>query len=349
MRYENVSLAGLGYSIPPEVETSEALEGRLAPVYARLGLHLGRLELMTGIRERRYWPGHMRPSGAATLAGADALEKCGIDRARIGALVHASVCRDFLEPATANVVHHALGLSSSCQVFDVSNACLGVLTGVLMVANMVELGQIEAGLVVAGENGKPLVDGAVAALLADDTLTRKSIKGAFASLTIGSGAVAVVVSKSSLAPAGHRLHAAVSRVATQHHELCQGGVADGRDGGLSATSTLVMQTDSEALLHAGIALARETYLELIAASPKSFDRFMTHQVGRAHHQLLFGALELPPERGYTTFERFGNVGSVSLPLSAALASEAGEICRGDEVAFLGIGSGLGSVMMGVSW
>ncbi|MGB1409251.1 deaminase, partial [Alloalcanivorax venustensis] len=42
---------------------------------------------------------------AAARAGRDALERSGVDPARIGCLIHSSVCRGFMEPATASVVH----------------------------------------------------------------------------------------------------------------------------------------------------------------------------------------------------------------------------------------------------
>ena len=59
--------------------TSQELEESLEPLYSRLRLSVGRLELMTGIRERRFWnPGTM-PSDAAVLAAKAALEKSGID------------------------------------------------------------------------------------------------------------------------------------------------------------------------------------------------------------------------------------------------------------------------------
>lgn len=353
MKFERVVIAGLGYDLPPERLTSDAIEDRLAPVYDRIGLHPGRLELMTGIQSRRFWPGEVRPSGVATAAGRQALERGGIEASRIGALIHASVCRDFLEPATANVVHDALGLPASAQVFDVSNACLGVLNGMVLVANMIELGQIEAGLVVAGENGKPLVDSTIAALLADDTVTRKSIKGAFASLTIGSGAAAVLLARDDVAPNGHRFLGATVRNATQHHELCRGGAAaEGhapQDAGVGSGSGLAMNTDAEALLHAGIELATSNYAKFSEEVLMSPDRVVTHQVGKAHHLTLFGALGLDTDKAFTTFESLGNVGSVSVPITLAMAVDDGFVKSGDEVALLGIGSGLSSIMAGVRW
>ena len=110
MRYQNVRLAAFGLALPEERISSEELEQRLAPIYDRFRLRIGRLELMSGIKERRFFPPGTRPSEIAARAGAEALERSGVARDRIGCLIHASVSRDFLEPATATVVHHELGL-----------------------------------------------------------------------------------------------------------------------------------------------------------------------------------------------------------------------------------------------
>jgi 3-oxoacyl-[acyl-carrier-protein] synthase III len=357
VRFSKVRIAALGHEVPPATLTSLDIEARLAPVYERLKLHPGRLELMTGIQARRYWPEPVTPSLVAARAGRQALLRSGVPAEALGCVVHASVCRDFLEPATANVVHDALGLPRSCQVLDVSNACLGVLNGMLLVANQLELGQIKAGLVVAGENGKPLVDATIASLLADPTVTRKSIKSAFASLTIGSGAAAVLLCHPDLAPEAPAFEAVAVRAATEHHRLCQGGAAaEGHapmDAGVGAGTALSMSTDAEALLHAGVALAKETWAELGRESSFSPatppDRVVTHQVGKAHHLGLFAALELDPSTAYTTFEGLGNMGSVSWPLTLAQAVEAGFVARGHRVAILGIGSGLSCMMAEVRW
>ena len=57
MNYENVYIESINYSIPDEIVTSDEIEARLEPLYTRLRLPEGRLELMTGIRERRFWAG----------------------------------------------------------------------------------------------------------------------------------------------------------------------------------------------------------------------------------------------------------------------------------------------------
>ena len=354
MRFDKVAIASVGYDLPPLELTSEAIEDLLAPLYERLRLHPGRLELMTGIAARRYWPGEVRPSTVAAAAGRDALARSGIDTGKIGCLIHASVCRDFLEPATANVVHAALDLPPAAAVLDVSNACLGVMNGMLIVANMIELGQIEAGLVVAGENGKPLVDATIARLRDDGALTRKTIKGSIASLTIGSGAAAVLLARRDLVGERGQLRAASVRAATEHHQLCQGGDAGAghapQDAGVMSDSNLDMNTDAEALLEAGLDLAERNWSDFREATGWRLpDRIVTHQVGRAHHTALSARLGFDPDSAFVTFDRLGNVGSVSLPMTLGMAVDGGFVKPGQSVGLLGIGSGLSSVMMGVEW
>ena len=143
MRFQRVCLELIGYCLPPQIVTSEEIERRLEPLYRRLRLPEGRLELITGVQQRRFWdPGTM--SGMESHRAAKlALEAANWDPSSIGALVHGSVCRDFLEPATACSIHHRLGLPPSCVLFDLSNACLGLLSGALVIANMIELGQVK--------------------------------------------------------------------------------------------------------------------------------------------------------------------------------------------------------------
>jgi 3-oxoacyl-[acyl-carrier-protein] synthase-3 len=349
MRFQHVSIASLAAVLPGEVWTSDLIEEKLAPLYTRLRLPTGRLELMTGIRERRFWPRPVRPSEASAEAGKLALKKAGTDVADVDLLIHAAVCRDRLEPATAAYVHGLLGAPASAQILDVSNACLGFLNAMVLAAGLIESGQIRRALICSGENGRPLVESTIE-LLNNGAHDRNAIKPFFANLTIGAGAAAAVLCRDNLAPAGSpRLLGGAARTDSSANTLCEGGAEDG---------SLAMQTDSEKLLDAGIALAERTWaafcaeLGWTAATPQ---RVITHQVGKRHSQLLFERLALDPAKDWRTFERLGNVGSVSLPATLALAHEAGAIASssgnasGDSVALLGIGSGLSSLMLGLGF
>jgi 3-oxoacyl-[acyl-carrier-protein] synthase-3 len=347
VRYERVILSGIGYELPSEVVTSEEIERRLAPVYKRLKLPPGRLELMSGIRERRFWDAGIPPSQMAAAAAVKAIRQSEISIEKIGCLVHCSVCRDFLEPATASVVHARLGLRSDGVLFDISNACLGVVNGLATVANMIELGQIEAGLVVAAENGKALVDATIRALSEEPGLTRDGIKASFASLTIGAGAAAVVLTRDGCGSGGPRLLGGVSCLATEHNDLCRGDSASGLHSG-----DPLMRTDSEVMMREGCALARRTWdatRSSLGWTSDTIDKVFCHQVGKAHRKMLYETLGIDPAKDFSTLEYLGNVGSASLPVTLAIGLEQGRVEPGDRVMLFGIGSGLNCVMLGLQW
>ncbi len=344
MKFAHACIESLATVLPDEIWTSEQIEDRLRPVYERLKLPAGRLELMTGIKARRMWPAGTRPSDASAAAGRAVLKNSFFKADQIEAFIHCAVSRDMLEPATASFAHHKIGLGPRAQVFDLSNACLGFLNGLVTLGAMIDAGQIRCGMVVAGENGRPLVEQTLQQLL-DPALSRNDIKPFFANLTIGSGAVAAIMCHENLLPAGpkHRLVAGAALAATQHSELCQGDTAGGG---------LQMQTDSEQLLLAGVQVALETWKRFEQESSWTREtpaRFICHQVGSTHRRKLYETVGLDLCRDFSTFETLGNTGSAALPTALALAVEQGAVKLGDKVALLGIGSGINSLMLAVEW
>jgi 3-oxoacyl-[acyl-carrier-protein] synthase III len=347
-KFDNVRFEPFVCALPEQVVTSVDIERELAPVYERFGLHEGRIELMTGIRERRFWPEGSVPSDGSTLAGRKALAAADVAADDIDFLLHTSVSRDFLEPATAAVVHHNLGLPDRAGFFDISNACLGFVSGILTMANMIELGQVRRGLIVAGESGGQLVRSTVRELLSNAKLTRNDLKRAFASLTIGAGAAAVVMSHAEVSASPHRLVGGVVRAATQHNDLCRGSA----DTGFAASAGMTMNTDAETLLVSGCDLAVETFREFSAASGwgvADIDRSFAHQVGLAHRDRLYDSIGLPVAKDFSTFPVLGNVGSASLPMTLALGLEARPPADGEQIVLMGIGSGLTAAMLGTAW
>jgi 3-oxoacyl-[acyl-carrier-protein] synthase III len=344
MRYKRVCLESFGYALPTQRVCSDEIERQLAPVYQRLRLPEGRLELMTGIRERRVWRKNAAPGSISQHSAKLALDASGIPPEQIAVLIHGSVCRDRLEPATACRVHHHLGLPGSCQIFDLSNACLGLMNGMILIANMIEAGQVRAGLVVGTESSRNLMENTIEQLKGDVNLTRQSIKSQVASLTIGSASCAMLLVDESLSKTGNRLLSATTLCRTEHHNLCES--AEG--GGMQE----IMSTDSEQLMREGIAVGVANFEQFLTESQLSredFSHTFGHQVGSAHRKLLLENLKLPLERDHTTFEWLGNTGSAALPATAAIHLEKGTVAAGERFAMLGIGSGINSVMAAVEW
>jgi 3-oxoacyl-[acyl-carrier-protein] synthase-3 len=349
MRYNKVYIESFSYALPEKVLTTEEIENKLKPLYERLKLPFGRLEQMSGIKERRYWSNGTMPSDASIMAAKNVLKKSPhISKNDIGCVLHTSVSRDFLEPATANVVHDSLGLSDDCTIYDISNACLGFMNGMITIADKIELGQIKAGLVLSGENGKPLLDTTIDKLLTDTSLSRRNIKEYIASLTIGSGAASALLVSESLTRNGHKLIGGMVQSATQHNELCRSAP----DTGVKCGEEITMRTDSEAVLVNGCKLAKRTwkrFKEELGWDNDTADRIFCHQVGTSHKRMLFETLKLPVEKDFSTVEFLGNIGSASLPITVTMGEEKNLVKSGNNVALLGIGSGLNCIMLGVSW
>lgn len=348
MRYTDVCVEAISYVLPSRVVSSDTVEKWLKPLYERLHLPEGRLELISGIKERRMWKRGTLPSEVSARAGEKALTQAGLHPNQLDCLFHCAVSRDYVEPATATAVHRLLGLPGKALNLDISNACLGVLSGMIMLANMIQVGQAQAGIIVTGEQAQGLMDGTVEELVNDTSLTRKDIKSRFASLTIGSAAAAVVLTHSSCSRTGHRLLGGAHLANTEYNHLCQGSA----ETGMSNSAHASMQTDAEQLLTHGIEVAGQTWKlakDELGWDNDTPDCVCCHQVGRAHRERLYERLKLDPAKDFSTFEHLGNCGSASLPVTTAMAIEAERVKPGDRLAMLGIGSGINCTMLGVEW
>jgi 3-oxoacyl-[acyl-carrier-protein] synthase-3 len=220
-------------------------------LYGRLKLPEGRLELMTGIKERRFWPQAIRPSAASALAGRRAMQAAGVGPADIDLLIHSSVCRDRLEPSTAAYVHGLLGLGRRPRSSTSPTPAWVSSTPSRSPRAWWSQARCAAVLVCSGEDGRPLVERTIRLLNEDLALTRDTIKPYFANLTIGAGGAAAVVCRDDLAgPGAIRLLGGAAETDSSANGLCEGDTSH---------AELDMRTDSEALLAAGVALAQRCW------------------------------------------------------------------------------------------
>lgn len=319
----------------PEVVTSEWIDAELAETYERTGLKPGQLAGLAGIVERRWWNADVGFADAAAMAGRAALDTAGVDPSRIGMMISTSVCKDHLEPSLACVVHDLLELPSSCMNFDVGNACLGFVNAMHLAANAIDAGTIDYALIVDGEGSRHTQELTLARLRSPET-TAADVFAEFASLTLGSGAAAIVLGRTDLHPDAHRLVGGVARAATQHNRLCVGSLDR-------------MTTDTHGLLVAGLDLAEAAWKD--AGShfdwEEGVDWYIVHQVSQVHTGLLCERLGIDPARVPLTFPRYGNVGPASVPIT--LASVQDEIAPGERVLCMGIGSGLNTSATELVW
>jgi acyl-CoA:acyl-CoA alkyltransferase len=337
--FEHVSIAGVAHVDAPVRLTSTEIARRLEPARRHLGVPVDVLLVdVAGIRERRVWNAPTPVADVATTAARKALAGSAVPRERIGVLINTSVCRDFLEPSTAAVVHGALGLADHCENFDVGNACLAFLTGMDIAARMIEGGDVEYALIVDGETSNEITDRTIERLNSPDA-TAEQFRREFASLTLGSGAAAMVLGRRTLVPDGHRYRGSVSLAATGYAHLCRGALDR-------------MVTDSAALLDAGLDLAARTFAsagDALGWIGPELDEFAVHQVSQVYTDALVDRLGIDPAKLLALYPDYGNIGSAAVPVVLSKLADAGRLRRGRRVALMGIGSGLNCSMAEVVW
>jgi 3-oxoacyl-[acyl-carrier-protein] synthase-3 len=182
-----VRMESLGVYLPEKVMTMEEL---LASCRRRPRWDLERI---TGIHERRVAVGEY----AADLGVRAAERALGMSRygaADLDAVICCSISKHNrpdqfdLEPATAVRVREAIG-AKKALVFDVVNACAGMINGIYVLQGLIRAGLARCGMVVSGEHNMPVAETAAREL-------RHSFDGQLAALTLGDCGAAVILDAS---------------------------------------------------------------------------------------------------------------------------------------------------------
>ena len=338
MLFQNVSIAGLAHVDAPHTLTSKAINEQLKPTMDRLGIRTDVLGDIAGIHARRLWDDEQQSSDVATLAARLAMQDAGVTADQIGLLVNTSVSRDYLEPSTASIVSGNLGVGEDCQNFDVANACLAFINGMDIAARMLERGEINYALVVDGETANLAYKKTLERLQSPE-VTEEQFRNELATLTLGCGAAAMVMSRADLTPDAPRYKGGVTKSATQWNTLCRGNLDR-------------MVTDTRMLLIEGLKLAQKTFVAAKAGlgwAVDELDQFVIHQVSQPHTQAVVKAFGIDPKKVMTIFGEHGNIGPASVPIVLSKLKELGRLKKGDRIALMGNGSGLNCSMAEVVW
>lgn len=338
VKFANVAVAGLARVDAPIVVRSEEIENQLESAMSRAGFGRGLLYQLTGIAERRLWEPGVMPSDAAVRAGREALNMAGVSSQKIGVLISTSVSKDFIEPSVASMVHGQLGLASTCLNFDVSNACLGFLNGMQIAGDMIERGLVEYGLVVNGESSREVLEATIARLNRPEC-EPSSMRRQMATLTLGSGAAAVVLGRADFHEEAPRVVGSVTRAATEYNDLCRG-------------QREWMETDAAMLLVRGLELGEVTFEAAkthLGWTPSQLDHVAAHQVSAVHMARVAERFGIDGKRFHKIYPGYGNVGPASIPIALSCLVDEGKVRRGQRVGLMGIGSGLNCSMMELMW
>jgi 3-oxoacyl-[acyl-carrier-protein] synthase III len=330
---QNAALLALGAVEAPLEITSAWIDDQLIDTYNVCGIRPGLLEKVAGIKSRRWWPEGTTFDQVAADAGRVALQNAGVQPSDIDVLISTSVCKHHLEPSLASSVHHRLCLSPSAMNFDLANACLGFINAMWLASQLIDSGQVRYVLIVDGEGSRHTQEETIRRLQQPGT-TAEDVFAEFASLTLGSGAVAAVVGPAT--EGGHRIVGGVSQAATQHHELCIGTLDK-------------MTTDTRGLLENGIDLAVDCFTNAEQHNRwlHNIDWYVLHQVSKVHTDKVCQQLGINPDKVPVSYPTLGNVGPAAIPIT--MANNQHLFSAGDNILCMGIGSGLNVSFVELQW
>lgn len=277
----------------------------------RLGVSEDWIFHRTGIHTRRIVGPEDSIASLATTAGAQALERVGLDAQQIDLVIVATFTGESQLPANAPVVAASLG-AHNAGAFDTNAACSGFLYGLAQAAALVE----------NGTNRRVLVCGA-------DVLSAVTdVQDVGTSILFGDGAGAVVVEHIE---GPTRLGPFTLRADGSRPEfLC----IPPETGKIHMVGREVYRHAVESMVSSVQELLKETSLAL-----EDVDLLVAHQANARILSAVADRLGIAEERTLTNIARFGNTSAASIPLALAEASESGVIKDGDNVVLTAFGGG----------
>ena len=338
MKFKNVAIKSVAHIEPSITIESIDIGKRIEQNLKKFGLPIDIIQARTGIQSRRYWDEGVQPSDVATEAARLALEKAQLASSELDILINTSVCKDFIEPSVASLVHGNLNLSPDCINFDLGNACLGFIDAINLIGGMIDAGNINYGIIVNGESSRFVVENTIA-LLSKEDVDEQTFRENFATLTLGSGAAAMVLCRADLVETPHRIMGSVNLAATQHNRLCLGQ----RDQ---------MLTHPQELMIAGIELAKQTLAKAnreLGWSEKAFNHYVIHQISKRHTTKVADAVGFDLAKIYTIFQAYGNIGPASVPFVISKLLTENKLKHTERLGILGMGSGVNCCMMEILW
>lgn len=115
------------------------------------------IQQRTGIIQRRRASAEIGAVDLAVEAGAEAIDRSGLDRSEIDGVIISTISNVAVTPSMASLAAHRLGLTPAAA-FDISAACAGYVYGVAQADALVRSGVCKNVLVIGAEKLSDLVD-----------------------------------------------------------------------------------------------------------------------------------------------------------------------------------------------
>lgn len=264
-------------------------------------------------------------------AGRRALDRAGLGPLDIDLLIYVGVGRGFLEPATANIFQHKLGLTRA-TCFDILDACASWMRALDVAHHMLERGACRHVMILNCEfNFEEFIRW--------DFRSLGDLQHLWGGFTVGEAATATI-----LGSGGEDYHATFV-TSGEHHGLCQIPLEhapqfmNGTRPRCDALPLHFFVYAAELHQHAIRQLDRQFWSDPMLSKSR-WDLIVGHSTSVPAARSVVRKLRLDPERVVETFSRFGNTVSASIPLGLSLALERGRLERGQQVLLITASAGL---------
>ena len=334
---DRVRLRSVATALPAAIRTSAEVETLIRDASPGYRLKSGIVEALSGIATRRVADTDVQCSDLAAQAARTALRDAALDARDVDLLIFAAASQDLMEPATANLVQEKVG--TTCQVFDVKNACNSFLNGLQIAESMILSGSCEVALVVSGEVCSRAISWRVR--------SHAEFKQNFPGYTMGDAGAAAVLTRST---DGRGIFYRRFSTVSSHWHLAT--IACGGSMHPRGEEHTYLRADGAALKRAFMDLGPKILCGMLrdaGVTLGEFDRILVHQPTLPYLDELLRITGTSIDRVEETVAEFGNMAAASLPVAHARAVARGAIASGDRVLWLGLASGIsvGTMMIDV--
>lgn len=324
----------------PEIEVlSEEIERRAG--LPGLGLREGTLEAGTGVKARRFAGPDEHPSTLATAACSRLLERLGMERQGVSALLFAANTLDEIEPITAMRIHEALGLKKDVFVADIRDACNSALKAMILASGLIKSGMVPNVLVAVGER---LHDGIYLNVRSKHELMTRYLSG----LTLGDAGAAVMLSSQRSERCYEVVHQSWE-VDSSKRDLAS--IEGGGTRYPSDPSKFYFISNAKKLCQVAIDILpfmiRRVYKEL-GWDPSSIG-VIPHQVSKGVITTIARLAGLPLKNLMITLDRFGNTGAATIPMALGMAFENGFTSTFRRILLVGGAAGFSAAVLALEF
>ena len=279
------------------------------------------------------------PSDLAVKAAHDAMSRTDLKWSDIDTLIFSSTDMDTLEPATANIVQHKLGIKV-INAFDVTNACNSFLQAMNVANSLIATRAAHRVLICSGEVGSYVCN------LELEKMSDLAVK--MGGLTLGDGGAAMILEGSdgksgllevNLMSMGEHWHLCHVPETTDWRQ--NGGVIHGwfyldMPGLAKVAKTLSVTYFSEYNRMRQEMHAEGYFMDSLA-------QVVPHQISKRFIDDIAGAVKMDMSRICITADQYGNTASTSIPIALQMLIDKGTLTlgSGQDVFLYGAASGFG--------